>query len=102
MKYNPSLDSFIRGMRVRYVPGHAKGDINHKDCEDGTVSSTNDKNVFVKFDKQVQKLGWSGTTSQSCSPTDLFTDGDIVPNPVLTLCWAETSRTSIQEILKRV
>ena len=58
-------------MRVAYVPGHARGDINHPDVEYGTVSSDNGKNVFVKFDKQLSKFGWDGTTSQSCSPASL-------------------------------
>lgn len=59
-------------MRVRYVPSHAKGDVYHKDCEDGTVSSWNSSNVFVKFDKQLARMGWSGTTAQSCYPKDLI------------------------------
>lgn len=58
-------------MRVAYVPRHAYGDMNHKDVEYGTVSSANHRNVFVKFDRQVSKLGWNGTTSQSCDPSDL-------------------------------
>jgi hypothetical protein len=58
-------------MRVAYVPTHAHGDINHQDVERGTVSSTNDKYAFVKFDKQLSKFGWDGTTSQSCKPEDL-------------------------------
>lgn len=62
---------FISGMRVAYVPLHAGDDINHPDVEYGTVSSTNDKNVFVKFDRQLKKFGWQGTTSQSCDPESL-------------------------------
>lgn len=58
-------------MRVAYVPTHANGDLNHKDVERGSVSSTNDKYAFVKFDKQLAKFGWDGTTSQSCRPEDL-------------------------------
>lgn len=58
-------------MRVAYVPTHANGDMNHKDVERGAVSSTNDKYAFVKFDKQLAKFGWDGTTSQSCRPEDL-------------------------------
>jgi hypothetical protein len=57
--------------RVIYIPGHAYGDRNHPDCERGAVSSHNDKNIFVKFDKQVQLLGWDQTTSQACTPADL-------------------------------
>lgn len=51
-------------MRVAYV--HFNGE-----REYGAVSSVNDKYAFVKFDKTVAKLGWSGTTSQSCRPEDL-------------------------------
>lgn len=58
-------------MRVRYLPGHANGDRNHPDCEFGTVSSVGQVNVFVRFDKQVAKLGWAGATSQACAPEDL-------------------------------
>lgn len=62
---------FEQGMRVRYIPGHAYGDKTHPDCEDGTVSSNNGRYVFVRFDKQVAKLGFDGATSQSCDPSDL-------------------------------
>ena len=62
---------FKPNMRVLYVPLHAYGDTKHTDCEKGTVSSTNAENVFVKFDKQLNRLGWLGTTSQSCCPEDL-------------------------------
>lgn len=58
-------------MRVIYVPLHANGDLTHPDVEHGTVSSANDKYAFVKFDRQLVKFGWDGTTSQSCDPTDL-------------------------------
>lgn len=58
-------------MRVAYIPGHAFGDINHPDVERGAISSANDKYIFVRFDKTVKKLGWDGTTSQSCQPDDL-------------------------------
>lgn len=65
------LEEVYEGQRVAYIPGHAYGDATHKDVECGSVSSKNDKNVFVKFDKQLVKFGWSGTTSQSCDPADL-------------------------------
>jgi len=58
--------------RVCYIPGHAHGDSNRPDCELGYVSSHNDKNIFVKFDKQLGNLGWEQTTSQACSPEDLW------------------------------
>jgi hypothetical protein len=63
---------FGKGTRVAYVPIHANGDITHPDVEHGTVSSSNEKGtVFVKFDKQLLKFGWEGTTSQGCSPDSL-------------------------------
>lgn len=62
---------FVPADRVRYVPGHARGDASHVDCLDGAVSSQNGHSVFVKFDKLVARLGWEGTTSQSCDPADL-------------------------------
>ena len=65
------LSDIKPGMRVAYIPGHAHGDINHKDVEHGTVNSVNHLYAFVKFDKQVKKLGYEGTTSQSCQPADL-------------------------------
>ncbi len=62
---------FTHGMRVLYVPNHACGSQSHPDCEEGTVSSANDKYVFVRFDKQVKKFGWHGTTSQACDTDNL-------------------------------
>ena len=59
------------GVRVAYIPGHAFGDMAHPDVEYGIVSSSNDKNVFVKFDRIVSRLSLDGTTSQSCCPEDL-------------------------------
>lgn len=65
-------EPFKPGDRVVYVPGHAFGDCDHPDCEHGTVSSVGRvNNVFVRFDKQVSKFGWDGTTSESCDVDDL-------------------------------
>lgn len=66
------LSQIYPKLKVAYIPGHADGDINHPDVEFGIVSSKNHVNAFVKFDKQLRKFGWDGTTSQSCSPEDLF------------------------------
>ncbi len=63
---------FKPGDRVVYLPTHADGDVDHPDCEWGTVSSIGRvENVFVKFDQQVSKFGWEGATSQSCDERDL-------------------------------
>ena len=66
------MNEFQPGDRVIYVPMHAHGDRKHPDCEHGRVSSINAVgNVFVRFDKQVARLGWDNTTSQSCDPLSL-------------------------------
>jgi hypothetical protein len=49
------------GVRVRYVPFHADGDITHRHCEDGVVVRKTNAVVFVRF-------GVEGTTEQACSP----------------------------------
>lgn len=58
-------------MRVAYIPRHAKGDLNHKDVELGTVSSVGELYVFVRFDKEVANLGWDATRSKACDAADL-------------------------------
>jgi hypothetical protein len=60
---------FPAGARVRYIPLHAQGNPYHPDCEDGEVSSCNDKFVFVRFGNK--------TTAQSCDPEDLRLLSDI-------------------------
>ena len=37
------------GSKVTYVPRYAKGNAGHKDCEGGTISSWNDKFIFVNY-----------------------------------------------------
>lgn len=66
-----SIEDFQPEDRVFYIPKHVKGDRSHPECRWGTVSSKNDKIVFVRFDEQVSKLGWHGATSQGCNPKDL-------------------------------
>ena len=58
-----TLEDFSEGQGVTYVPYHAHGDINHKDCEKGVVTSTNHKYVFVRFGNQI--------SSQACLPDQL-------------------------------
>lgn len=58
-------------LRVAYIPNHADGDINHPDVEYGYVSSRNNYYIFVRFDYQVNKLGWDETTSQACLPSNI-------------------------------
>ena len=64
---------FKKGMRVKYIPGIADGDPNHPDCELGAVSSTNDKNVFVKYNNAmcVMIRGDEPYTAQATDPNDL-------------------------------
>ena len=68
------LEDFKHGMRVRYIPTHADGDENHKDCEDGIVSSVNDYCVFVKYDNASCKMvtGDEPYTAQSTQAKDLI------------------------------
>jgi len=40
---------FPNGQRVRYIPTHAHGDPGHPDCEDGIVTRTNHRFVFVRY-----------------------------------------------------
>lgn len=62
-QFEQKPSDFSEGERVRYVPGHAHGDERHPDCEDGTVTSTNDAAVFVRFGAR--------NGSQACTATDL-------------------------------
>ena len=66
------LEDIKPNMRVAYITLHADGNPDHPDVEHGTVSSVNSKYAFVKFDKQVSKLGWGGSTAQACDPVDLI------------------------------
>lgn len=70
---NELLRPFVAGDRVLYVPNHAYGDICHRDCERGTVSSISKsgETVFVKFDTAVSRIGWDGATAQGCYPDSL-------------------------------
>lgn len=58
---------FKPGDLVRYVPGHAHGDVAHKDCEDGVVTSTNEELVFVRYG-----AGGAGQISKATYPDDLW------------------------------
>lgn len=52
-----TVEDFKVGQKVTYIPRHAREDIMHKDREVGTVTSINDRFVFMN--------------SQACSPDDL-------------------------------
>lgn len=43
------LEKIKTGDKVRYVPNHANGNMEHDDCEDGIVKSKNDTYVFVQY-----------------------------------------------------
>jgi hypothetical protein len=62
-----STADFTPGDTVLYVPNHAHGDKTHPDCELGVVTSTNDVNVFVRYNGRTQ--------SQATSPDDLIRSG---------------------------
>lgn len=62
------LKDFKPEMEVRYIPRHAYGDINHKDCENGIVSSIGKTVVFVKY----YKNGILQDTAQATMPNQLI------------------------------
>lgn len=62
---------FEVGDRVTYMPRHTGGNIDHPDVECGMVSAANELWVFVRFDSEVARLGWDGTTSRACCPKQL-------------------------------
>lgn len=47
------VNPFREGDLVRYIPGHAHGDVEHEDCENGVVTSTRDDVVFVRYGQKV-------------------------------------------------
>lgn len=67
---------FKHGDHVLYIPTHAHGNINHKDCERGVVSSvSNDgKTIFVKYDNKVCVMisGDEPYTAQATNSDDLI------------------------------
>ena len=58
------MSHFQPGDRVLYVPGHARGDPKHPDCQRGTVSSVGTHYVFVRFNT-------TAIYGQACDPQDL-------------------------------
>ena len=67
-----NIKDFQPKMKVIYVPPHAHNDRTHKDCEEGMVSSVNDRFVFVKFQEAIKRWGWDEVTSQACKPENLL------------------------------
>lgn len=63
-----------KGMKVRYIPTHAKGDPFHSDCENGIISSKNKKYVFVKYNNPdcIMKTGNEPYTAAATRPEDLM------------------------------
>ena len=59
---------FKSGENVRYIPNHADNNPNHKDCENGIVSSINDRFVFVKYIRH----GIVNTTAAATKPENLI------------------------------
>lgn len=65
------MPHFIEGVEVKtinigdpvtYIPNHANGDIKHKDCEIGRISSFTNETLWVKF---------RSATGESCDPKNL-------------------------------
>jgi hypothetical protein len=63
------VSDFAAGDTVRYIPNHAFGDVHHPDCENGVVTSTNQKYVFVRY---YTKHGLLKHTPQATDPADLI------------------------------
>ena len=73
-----NTEKFKPGDLIRYIPGHAGGDIEHQDCEDGICTSINSTVVFCRF---VFNNGNGGNkyagkwrtiaNSEACNPDDL-------------------------------
>ena len=66
---------FEKGERVRYIPRHAKGNPNHKHCQDGVVKSTNQFYVFVIYDNLAHgkmETGNEPYTAAATRPEDLI------------------------------
>lgn len=59
---------FKSGDGVKYIPNHADGDPNHKDCENGVVSSINEHFVFVKYIRN----NMLNTTAAATKPENLI------------------------------
>ena len=68
---------FKPGMRVAYIPPHARGNMNHKDVEYGIVSSTNEQSVFVRYFPLVLWFGFKNTTARGSSAQNLIILDDI-------------------------
>jgi hypothetical protein len=57
--------------RVRYLPGHANGNPDHPDCEDGIVTSFNQHSVFVRFKSKSNPNEYQ-IQPQGCDRSDLI------------------------------
>lgn len=65
---------FKHGDLVTYIPNHACGNKNHKDCKKGVISSVNKRFVFVKYDNAVMTMitGDEPHTAQATRIEDLI------------------------------
>lgn len=63
-------DNFKQGDSVIYLPRHAKGDLEHKDRENGIVSNVNDRFVFVKYSRPGCDI--ESMTAKATDPDDLI------------------------------
>lgn len=62
------LKEVDKGRQVKYIPRHAKGDRNHKDCETGIISSWSNIYIFVRFT--------TGSTAAGVRPQDLVFENE--------------------------
>ena len=65
---------FKKGDLVTYIPTHAEGNKDHKDCENGVVRSVNQLFVFIVYDNADMKMktGNEPYTAAGTQPGDLI------------------------------
>ena len=55
VRYVGTVDDFIKGERVIYLPQEAEMDEQHEKCERGEVSSADESFVYVVYDNDKSK-----------------------------------------------
>lgn len=68
---NEELVESLIGCNVLYIPTHANGSCKHPDCENGIITSYNDKNVFVRYIRYIRNSILQPTPQSTC-PEDLI------------------------------
>ena len=79
------MGEFNRGDQIIYIPGHAMGDPNHKDCEHGFVDQVTPAAVFCRyFSKTNIGVLRTRANSEATNVTDLMrSPSSMVPQEVV-------------------